>query len=62
MGDETDSFNYRRQSLLPTIYNILSNILVSRLIQYVEEIIGNISVDFKIIDQLLIRYSVLFTY
>jgi hypothetical protein len=38
-GDKTCN-NYRGISLLPTTYKILSNILLSRLIPYAEEIIG----------------------
>jgi len=33
-GDKTDCNNYRGISFLPTTYNILSNILLSRLIPY----------------------------
>ena len=40
-GDKTDCNNYRGVSLLPTTYKILSNILLSRLIPYSEEIIGD---------------------
>jgi len=40
-GDKTDCNNYRGISLLPTTYKILSNILLSRLIPYVKEIIGD---------------------
>ena len=40
-GDKTDCNNYRSISLLPTTYKILSNILLSRLITYAEEIIGD---------------------
>jgi hypothetical protein len=39
-GDKTDCNNYRGILLLPTTYKILSNILLSRLIPYAEEIIG----------------------
>jgi hypothetical protein len=39
-GDKTDCSNYRRISLLPTTYKILSNILLSRLTPYAEEITG----------------------
>ena len=39
-GDKTDCSNYRGRSLLPTTYNILSNILLSVLSPYVEEITG----------------------
>jgi hypothetical protein len=40
-GDETECSNYRGMSLLPTSYRILSNILLSRLIPYANEIIGD---------------------
>jgi len=40
-GDKTDCSNYRGISLLPTRYKILSNILLSRLIPYAEEIMGD---------------------
>ena len=40
-GDNTNFNNYRGISLLPTMYNILSNILTSRLTPYAEEIIGD---------------------
>jgi hypothetical protein len=38
---KTDCSNYRGTSLLSTTYNILSNILLSRLTPYAEEIIGD---------------------
>jgi hypothetical protein len=38
-GDKTGCNNYTGISLLPTTYKILSNILLSRLISYTEEII-----------------------
>jgi hypothetical protein len=38
-GDKTDCSNYRGMSLLSITYKILSNILLSRLMPYVEEII-----------------------
>jgi hypothetical protein len=40
-GDKTYCGNYRGISLLSTSYKILSNILLSRLIPYADEIIGN---------------------
>jgi hypothetical protein len=40
-GDKTDCNNYRDISLLPTTYKILSNILLSTLIPYAKEIIGD---------------------
>jgi len=46
-GDKTDCNNYRGISLLPTTYKILSNILFSRLIPYVKEIIGDHQCDFR---------------
>jgi hypothetical protein len=42
--------NYRGISLLSTSYNILSNILLSRLVPYIDEIIGDqplIRLDFS---------------
>jgi len=57
-GDKTDSSNYRGISLLPTTYKILSNILLSKLTPYTEEIIGISNVDFDATGQLLIIYSV----
>jgi hypothetical protein len=38
--DKTECNNYRGISLLPNSYKILSNILLSRLILYADEIIG----------------------
>jgi hypothetical protein len=38
MGDKTDCNNYRGISLLSNSYKILSNILPSRLSQYIDEI------------------------
>ena len=40
-GDKTHCNNYRGISLLPTTYKVLSNILLSRLIPYAEEVIGD---------------------
>jgi len=40
-GDRTDNSNYRGILLLPTTYKILSNILVSKLTPYVDEITGD---------------------
>src|SRR5215469_7245507 len=39
-GDKTDCNNYRGISVLPTTYKTLSNILLSRLIPYAEEVTG----------------------
>ena len=46
-GDKTDCNNYRDISLLPTTYKILSNILLSRLSPYAEEIIGDHQCGFR---------------
>jgi hypothetical protein len=46
-GDETDCNNYRGISLLSTSYKMLSNILLSRLVLYVDEIIGDHRCGFR---------------
>jgi len=46
-GDKTDCNKYRGISLLPTTYKILSNILLSRLIPYAEEVIGDHQCGFR---------------
>ena len=46
-GDKTDCSNYRDISLLPTMYKILSNFLLSRLTPYAEEIIGDHHCGFR---------------
>jgi hypothetical protein len=46
-GDKTDCNNYRGISLLSTSYNILSNILLSRLRPYIDEIIGHHQCGFR---------------
>ena len=48
-GDKTDcnNYEYRGISLLSTTYNILSNILLSRLIPYAAEIIGDHQYGFR---------------
>jgi hypothetical protein len=55
MGDKTDCTIYRGISLLLTSYKIFSNILLSRLSPYVDEIIGDHQCGFRRTDQLLIR-------
>jgi len=55
-GDKTDCSNYRGISLLPSMYKILSSILLSRSTSYAEEIMGTIKVDFNTTGQLLIIY------
>jgi hypothetical protein len=52
-GDETDCRNYRGISLLSTSYKIVSNILLSRLSPYIDEIT---CVGFDVTNQLLIRF------
>jgi len=61
-GDKIKCNNYRGISLFPTTYKILSNILLSRLIPYAEEIMGIINVDSDAIGQLLITSSVFVKY
>jgi len=46
-GDKTDCSNYRGISLLPTSYKILSNILLSGLTPYAEEIIEDHECGFR---------------
>ena len=46
-GDKTDCNSYRGISLLPSTYKILSNILLSRLIPYAEEVIGDHQCGFR---------------
>ena len=46
-GGKTDCSNYKGISLLSTMYKILSNILLSRLTPYAEEIIGNHQCGFR---------------
>jgi hypothetical protein len=46
-GDKTACSNYRGISLLPTSYKILTNILLSRLIPYADEIIGDHQCGFR---------------
>ena len=60
--NKTDCGNYRGILLLPTTYAMSSNILLSRLIPYAEEVIGIISVRFDATGQLLIMYSAFLKY
>jgi hypothetical protein len=46
-GDKTDCNNYRGISLLSVSYKILSNILLSRLGPYIDEIIGDHQCGFR---------------
>jgi len=61
-GHKSVCSNYRGISLLPTTYKILSNILLSSLTPYAEEIIGIINVDFDATGQLMIIYSAFVKY
>jgi hypothetical protein len=45
--DKTDRFNYRGLSLLSTSYKIISNILLSMLSPYIDEIIGDHQYGFR---------------
>jgi len=45
--DKTDCNNYRGIPILPTTYKILSNILLSKLIPYAKEIIGDHQCGFR---------------
>jgi len=55
-GDKTDCSNYKGISLLSTMYKTLSNILLSMLTPYAEEITGDRHGDFDTTSQLLIVY------
>ena len=46
-GDNTECNNYGGISVLPTTYKILSNILLSKLTPYAEEIIGDHQYGFR---------------
>jgi hypothetical protein len=46
-GDKNECSNYRGIPLLSTSYKILTNILLSRLIQYADEIIGDHQFGFQ---------------
>jgi hypothetical protein len=46
-GDKTDCNNYRDISLLSSTYKTLSNILLSKLTPYAEEIIGDYQCEFR---------------
>jgi hypothetical protein len=61
-GDKTNCNNYHEMSLLSTSYRILSNILLSRISPYIDEIIGVVYMGSDVIDQLLIRFSAFVRY
>jgi hypothetical protein len=61
-SDKTDCSNYQGISISSTTYQILSNILLSRLTPYAEEMLGIIRVDFDVTGQLLIIYSAFVKY
>jgi hypothetical protein len=46
-GDKTDCNNYRGISLLSTSYKMLSNILLSRLNQFTDDIVGDHQCGFR---------------
>jgi hypothetical protein len=46
-GEKTDFSNYQVIALLPTSYKIVSNILLSRLSPYIDEIIGDHQCGFQ---------------
>jgi hypothetical protein len=46
-GDKTECSNYRGTTLLPTSYKMFSNIILSRLIPYADEIIGEHQCGFR---------------
>jgi hypothetical protein len=46
-GDKTDCNNYRGISMISTSYKILTNILLSRLSPYIDEIIGDYRCGFR---------------
>jgi hypothetical protein len=56
-GDKTDCSDYRGILLLSTSYKILSNILLSRLIPYTDEIIGDHHCGFRC-NRSMTRFSV----
>ena len=60
--DKTECSNYRGITFLPNTYRILSNILMSRLLSYAEEIIGNYQCGFRRKSQLQITCSVFVKY
>jgi hypothetical protein len=61
-GNKTDCSNYRGISLLPTTYKILTNILLSKLTEYAEDIIGDRQYGFQRKGQLLIIYCAFVKY
>jgi hypothetical protein len=56
-GDKADCNNYRGISLLSTSYEILSNILLSSLGPYIDDIIGDHQCGFRRNRSLLIKFS-----
>jgi prefoldin subunit 5 len=61
-GDKTDCITYCWISLLSTSCTILSNILLSRLGLYIDEIIGDHQCSIPCNDELLIRFSAFVRY
>jgi hypothetical protein len=60
--NKTDGNIYHGVSLLSTSYNILLNILLSRLVPYIDKLLEIINVGFDVTDQLLIRFSAFVKY
>ena len=61
-GDKTDCSNYKGISLSPAAHKILSNIQLSKLTPYAEEMMSIINVEFNAKCQLLIIYSAFVKY
>jgi hypothetical protein len=57
-GDKTDCSNYQGIPLLSTSYKILSNIPLSRIAPYTDEIIGDHQCGFRLTDKRLIIFFV----
>jgi hypothetical protein len=62
-GDKTDCNSYQGISLLSTVYKILSNILLSRLTPYVNEVFGDCQCGFcfnrSTVDQIFYIWQIL---
>jgi hypothetical protein len=50
--------NYRGISLLSTSHNILTGILLSRLTPYADELLGNMNVDFNVMNPQMITFTI----
>jgi hypothetical protein len=56
--DKTDCSNYRGISLLLTSYKILWNIILARLTPLQMKLLGITNVDFGVMDQRMIKFSI----